>query len=150
LGGVAAAKSSVRKAAIASPCDLASAVLGAARASEAASHAGKWTASPVPACGDRPLRTLPVVVTLMPDKRELIGWEFACPSGGPTGPKPARGKRVEFYDLTLTARDAASLSFELTPHYVEFDGAGKKSDDVVQSCAALKGSVALDEPAAEK
>jgi hypothetical protein len=138
------ARDDARDTAIKSPCDVAAAILGAARGSKTASHQGRWTAAVSPSCGGPHLAEKPVVVTFLPEGRQLIGWKQpACP-GGPSGPRALPGKRADFYDIGLTVRNEKMLDYEVTPHYVDFDDKGRKVADVIQGCSDVVGTVYLD------
>jgi hypothetical protein len=144
-GSTSDPRDDARVTAMKGPCDVAAAILGMAGGSKAAAHQGRWTATGSPSCGGPRLAARPVVLTVMPENQELIGWQSAsvCPSG-PSGPRVVPGKRADFYDIALTVRNDKMLDFEVTPHHVDFDDKGRKVHDVAQNCADVVGTIYLD------
>jgi len=134
-------------AAIKDPCDVAAAVLAAAGRRQNESQSDRWSVVVEASCG-QPLRRLPAVVRMSPGNRELLGWGAACPVG-PSGPRAAAGRRVEYYDIAVMVRDSETLTFQAVPHYVDFDKDGNKKADVMRGCAET-GRLSLNRQARQE
>jgi hypothetical protein len=129
-----------RDLALDTPCDLAAAILGVGLPAGRGPKQARWHAAVDASCGSGRLSRMPVFLGLEPEERELLGWETTCPNGL-IGPHLVPGGTMDFYDVEVTVRDAATLTFKVTPRYVEFDPKGHKLHDVVQGCAELSGMV---------